>query len=204
MNGIHTLARGSVLIGLVVLGLKYFAYYPDGQCCPSSSDAIESIVNVAKLRWVALLAIRLEFKNPLDDEHPTDITRPEYFFKAVNRGRADHRRGHFSIFSRGVFRPFLAPRRSGSGLGRPCGELPVAGFHQTPGGSVAFDPSRAAAEIHLLSSPMGRHLFTDVAFLRFGVLGGVGNCGCFGWAVLDPALAAAVCLEYFCGPAGVS
>jgi len=56
MNGIHTLARGSVVIGLVVLGLKYFAYYLTGSVA-LLSDAIESIVNVATA-VVALLAIR--------------------------------------------------------------------------------------------------------------------------------------------------
>ncbi len=31
MNGTHTLAAGSVLIGLIVYGLKYFAYYLTGR-----------------------------------------------------------------------------------------------------------------------------------------------------------------------------
>ena len=60
MNGIHTLARGSVLIGLVVLGLKYFAYYLTGS--------------------VALLSdAMLSMANPLTTSIPTDITRLNIF-----------------------------------------------------------------------------------------------------------------------------
>jgi divalent metal cation (Fe/Co/Zn/Cd) transporter len=67
MNGVHTLALGSVVVGLIVLGLKYFAYYLTGSVA-LLSDAIESIVNVATA-VVALLAIRWSSK-PADDEHP--------------------------------------------------------------------------------------------------------------------------------------
>lgn len=76
MNGIHTLAAGSVLIGLVVLGLKYFAYYLTGSVA-LLSDAIESIVNVATA-VVALLAIRWS-SHPLTTGIPTDITRLNTF-----------------------------------------------------------------------------------------------------------------------------
>ena len=76
MSGIHTLARGSVVIGLVVLGLKYFAaYYLTGNVA-LLSDAIESIVNVATA-VVALLAIRWSSK-PADDEHPYGHHKAEF------------------------------------------------------------------------------------------------------------------------------
>jgi cation diffusion facilitator family transporter len=82
MNGIHGLAAGSVLIGLVVLGLKYFAYYLTGSVA-LLSDAIESIVNVATA-VVALLTIRRSSK-PADDEHPYGHHKAEYF-SAVAEG----------------------------------------------------------------------------------------------------------------------
>src|SRR5258705_10848970 len=80
MNGIHRLAAGSVLIGLVVLGLKYFAYYLTGSVA-LLSDAIESIVNVATA-VVALLAIRWS-SQPADDEHPYGHHKAEYFSAVI-------------------------------------------------------------------------------------------------------------------------
>src|SRR3977135_4531066 len=80
MNGIHRLSAGSVLIGLIVLGLKYFAYYLTGSVA-LLSDAIESIVNVATA-VVALLAIRWS-SQPADEEHPYGHHKAEYFSAVV-------------------------------------------------------------------------------------------------------------------------
>jgi cation diffusion facilitator family transporter len=80
MNGIHTLSAGSVLIGLIVLGLKYYAYYLTGSVA-LLSDAIESIVNVATA-VVTLLAIRWS-SQPADDEHPYGHHKVEYFSAVI-------------------------------------------------------------------------------------------------------------------------
>src|SRR5258707_2321993 len=80
MDGIHALALGSVVIGLVVLGLKYFAYYLTGSVA-LLPDAIESIVNVATA-VVALLAIRWS-SQPADNEHPYGHHKAEYFSAVV-------------------------------------------------------------------------------------------------------------------------
>jgi hypothetical protein len=45
MNRVQTLAVGSIVVGIVVLGPKYFAYHLTGSVA-LLSDAIESIVNV--------------------------------------------------------------------------------------------------------------------------------------------------------------
>src|SRR5258705_13846005 len=99
MNGIHTLARGSVLIGLVVLGLKYFAYYLTGSVA-LLSDAIESIVNVATA-VVALLAIRWSAM-------PADVRPPQgRVLLRGRRGRVDCCRRAFDSAC-GLFRLSIA------------------------------------------------------------------------------------------------
>src|SRR4051794_766587 len=76
MTSVRSLAQGSIVVGLVVLGLKYAAYYLTGSIA-LLSDAIESIVNVVTA-IVALLAITLSAK-PADDEHPYGHHKAEYF-----------------------------------------------------------------------------------------------------------------------------
>jgi divalent metal cation (Fe/Co/Zn/Cd) transporter len=56
MKRIQTFAASSIVVGIVVLALKYTAYVLTGSVA-LLSDAIESIVNVATA-GVALLAVR--------------------------------------------------------------------------------------------------------------------------------------------------
>jgi divalent metal cation (Fe/Co/Zn/Cd) transporter len=55
MKRIQTFAAGSIVVGIVVLALKYTAYVLTGSVA-LLSDAIESIVNVATA-VIALLAV---------------------------------------------------------------------------------------------------------------------------------------------------
>ena len=57
MTGTEKIAMGSILIGLIVLGLKTFAWWLTGSVA-LMSDAMESIVNVATA-IAALIAIRI-------------------------------------------------------------------------------------------------------------------------------------------------
>jgi divalent metal cation (Fe/Co/Zn/Cd) transporter len=61
------LAFGSILVGIVVLGLKYLAFHLTGSIA-LYSDALESIINVVTA-IAAFAAIRLSEK-PADREHP--------------------------------------------------------------------------------------------------------------------------------------
>jgi cation diffusion facilitator family transporter len=185
MNGIHTLARGSVVIGLVVLGLKYFAYYLTGSVA-LLSDAIESIVNVATA-VVALLAIRWS-SQPADDEHPYGHHKAEYFSAVIEgvliivAALSILREAHFG---------FLSPRS----LEAPWAGLAVngvAGFINAGWSWLLIRRGRQLRSPALVAD--GRHLFTDV-ISSVGVLGGVGIAAISGWSVLDPALAAAVALN---------
>jgi len=73
---LQTIASVSVVVGLVVLALKYFAYVITGSVA-LYSDALESIVNVATA-VAALVAIRFSAK-PADANHPYGHHKAEYF-----------------------------------------------------------------------------------------------------------------------------
>ena len=74
------LAVGSIVVGLVVLGLKFAAYWLTGSVA-LYSDALESIVNVAAA-VAALVAIRLSAK-PADRNHPYGHHKAEYFSAVI-------------------------------------------------------------------------------------------------------------------------
>ncbi len=67
---------GSIVVGLVVLGLKYLAYWTTGSIA-LYSDALESLVNIATA-IATLLAVRLS-SQPADANHPYGHHKVEYF-----------------------------------------------------------------------------------------------------------------------------
>lgn len=69
------IALGSVAIGLIVLALKFAAYYHTGSVA-LYSDALESTINVVAA-CVALFALRLSAK-PADAKHPYGHQKVEY------------------------------------------------------------------------------------------------------------------------------
>ena len=69
------LAAGSIVVGVLVLGLKLLAYYLTGSVA-LYSDALESTVNIAA-SIAALVAIRLSAK-PADANHPYGHAKAEY------------------------------------------------------------------------------------------------------------------------------
>jgi len=80
MDWTKRLAVWSVVIGTIVLGLKYLAYYLTGSIA-LYSDALESIVNVATA-IVALFAIHVSAK-PADAGHPFGHSKVEYFSAVI-------------------------------------------------------------------------------------------------------------------------
>ncbi|MFN3368878.1 MAG: cation diffusion facilitator family transporter, partial [Thermus sp.] len=69
-------ARLSLLVALLVLGLKALAYLLTGSVA-LLSDALESMVNVAAA-LLALFTIRVA-QRPPDETHPFGHTKAEYF-----------------------------------------------------------------------------------------------------------------------------
>lgn len=82
MRQAERLAAGSILLGLVVLGLKLAAWQATGSAA-LFSDAAESVVNVAASA-IALIALRFAARPP-DAEHPYGHDKAE-FFAAVIEG----------------------------------------------------------------------------------------------------------------------
>ena len=179
------IAWGSVVVGLVVLGIKLLAWWMTGSIA-LLSDALESIVNVATA-VAALIALRVA-QVPADADHPFGHHKAEYF-SAVLEGVLIVIAALFIL--REAWAGFQAPRA----LEAPFGGIAVNLLAGVLNGAWCFVLLRAGRE---LSSPAlaadGRHLLTDVVS-SIGVTGGVALAVLTGWYWLDPALAGLVALN---------
>ena len=185
MTSVRNLAQGSIAVGLIVLGLKYWAYHLTGSVA-LLSDAIESIVNVVTA-VVAFLAISLSAK-PADDEHPYGHHKAEYF-SAVLEGVLIVLAA--ILILREAYFSYLEPRK----LETPWLGLAINGIATVINvgwASLLINRGRARRSPALIAD--GRHLMTDVVS-SLGVLAGVAVAALSGIAVLDPILAALVALN---------
>jgi cation diffusion facilitator family transporter len=179
------LAVGSIVVGILVLGLKYGAYLLTGSVA-LYSDALESIINVATA-ITTLFAVRLSAVPP-DANHPYGHQKVEYLSSVLI--------GVLIIVAalailREAYLAYLDPQ--------PL-EAPVEGL-AVNGLASLINGGWCAALLHFgrrWRSPAlvadGQHLFTDV-ITSLGVLGGVTLVAVTGWLVLDPAIAALVALN---------
>ena len=179
------LAIGSLVIGLVVLGLKALAWWLTGSVA-LLSDALESTVNVATA-IAALVAVRIAAR-PADANHPYGHHKAEYF-SAVLEGVMI------------IVTALLILRQAYSGFLNPVAlDAPIGGL-LVNGGATAINVVWARTLIRrgeALGSPAlvadGRHLMTDVitsAGVAFGLLLAVTT----GWWILDPLMAAVVAVN---------
>lgn len=179
------IAIGSILVGLVVLGLKTLAWWLTGSVA-LLSDAMESTVNVATA-IAALLAIRVASK-PADRDHPYGHHKAE-FFSAVLEGVMI------------IVAALLIMREAWHGLMNPrLLDAPALGLLINLGASAlnGFWCWVLISRGRRLRSPAleadGHHLLSDV-ISSVGVVIGVALAVITGWAVLDPALAALVAVN---------
>lgn len=184
-NRTLAIAAASLLIGLLVLGLKLMAWYVTGSIA-LYSDALESIVNVVTA-IVALIAVRLAQK-------PADAALPYGYHKAE----------YFSAVLVGVMiivAAILIVREAVLGFMAPA--LPTAPMQGLAVSAVATVINMVWAFVlvrhgRAVRSPAleadGRHLFTDV-ISTVGVLVGLALVYLTGWAVLDSLLAGLVALN---------
>ncbi|MGM4990217.1 MULTISPECIES: cation diffusion facilitator family transporter [Tardiphaga] len=185
MTSVRSLAQGSIAVGLLVLGMKYAAYYLTGSVA-LLSDAIESIVNVVTA-IVVLLATTLSAK-PADDDHPYGHHKAEYF-SAVLEGVLIVLAA--ILILREAYQSYLTPRLVEAPwfglLVNAAASVINAGWAWVliRQGRIHRSPALAAD---------GRHLLSDV-YSSIGVLGGVGVAALSGIAILDPILAALVALN---------
>lgn len=179
------IAAVSVVVGIVVLALKYYAFILTGSVA-LYSDAIESIVNVVG-SIVALVALRLATR-PADANHPYGHNKVEYFSVVIEGAMIIV--AAFLIF-REAYGAFLAPRA----LEAPIIGLAINGAATVLNGAwcaVLITTGRRRRSPALIAD--GKHLLTDVVS-SFGVLAGLLLSIATGIPILDPILAALVALN---------
>lgn len=179
------LATGSLIVGLIVLGLKTIAYWMTGSIA-LLSDALESTVNVATA-VAALIAVRIAAR-PADVNHPYGHHKAE-FFSAVLEGVMIIVAA--LLIMQEAYKGFMSPRV----LNAPLEGLLVSGAASVVNGFWCWT---LIAQGRRQKSPAlvadGYHLLSDVVS-SVGVTGGVLLAIITGWAVLDPALAGLVAIN---------
>lgn len=185
MSGTVRIAAGSILIGILVLGIKWFAYMVTGSVA-LYSDALESFVNVVTA-IAALFAVRLS-EQPPDHNHPYGHHKVEYF-SAVLAGALIMVAA--LLIMREAWGAIQAPRTiEAPGLG-----LALAGVASVINALWSW---LLVSRGRKLRSPAlvadGEHLISDV-ITSVGVVIGIALAIYTGWAILDPALAGLVALN---------
>ncbi|MER3479370.1 MAG: cation-efflux pump [Meiothermus sp.] len=178
-------ARLSLLVGLVVFGLKWLAFGLTGSVA-LYSDALESIVNIVAA-GAALIAVRVS-KRPPDANHPYGHTKAEYF-SAVLEGILIALAA-LAIVNEAWHKLFSPAPPQSVGLGL----LVSLGASALNGGLAWFLTRSGRAHRSPALVADGQHVFTDV-LTSGGVLAGVGLAWLSGWWVLDPLLAMAVAVN---------
>ncbi|MFO1037689.1 MAG: cation diffusion facilitator family transporter [Geminicoccaceae bacterium] len=179
------LAAGSVAVGLVVLALKFAAWWLTGSVA-LFSDALESIINVVAA-GIAYVALRVSAR-PADANHPYGHHKAEYFSAVIE--------GVLIVLAaiailREAYFAYISPRP----LDAPVVGLVVNGVASVLNALwcwLLIDRGKRWRSPALVAD--GKHLLADVV-TSIGVLVGVGLVALTGWLVLDPALAALVALN---------
>jgi cation diffusion facilitator family transporter len=175
----------SIAVALVVLALKFVAYWVTGSVA-LYSDALESIVNVMTA-GAAFAAIKVS-ERPADRSHPFGHHKAEYVssvFESVMVILAA------LVIFREAYAAFLNPRT----LNAPALGLAINTAATILNGLWSW---KLFSEGKRLSSPAllaeGWHLAVDV-LTSIGVLAGLLLALATGWTVLDPVMAALVALN---------
>lgn len=185
ISPILRIAAGSILVGIVVLGLKVLAWWMTGSIA-LLSDALESTVNVVTA-IAALIAIRVAAL-PADANHPYGHHKAE-LFSAVLEGVMIIIAA--LLIMREAYHGLMAPRV----LDAPLQGLLVNGAASAINAFwcwVLISQGRKRRSPALTAD--GHHLLSDVISsigVTFGVLLAIET----GWAVLDPTLAGLVALN---------
>ena len=185
MNQVLRLAIGGIVVGVLVLVLKYAAYYVTGSVA-LFSDAAESIVNVATA-VAAFFAVRWSAVPP-DANHPYGHYKAEYLSAVLE--------GVLIVVAalaimRKAYLGFLNPQP----LGAPTLGLVINGLATAINGAwcfLLFRVGRRRRSPALVAD--AHHLWTDVV-TSLGVLVGVALVAVTGWLVLDSIIAGLVALH---------
>ena len=182
MSVVMNLAFGSIVVGIVVLGLKLLSWQMTGSIA-LLSDALESTVNVATA-IAALVAIRVAAL-PADANHPYGHHKAE-FFSAILEGVMIIIAAILILHQ--SYLGLMTPKK----LDAPLSGLMVNGLASVINAVwcwVLISYGRRLRSPALVAD--GRHLLTDVVSsvgVTFGVLIAIST----GWAILDPLMAGLV------------
>ena len=182
MSVVMKLAFGSIVVGIVVLGLKLLSWQMTGSIA-LLSDALESTVNVATA-IAALVAIRVAAL-PADANHPYGHHKAE-FFSAILEGVMIIIAAILILHQ--SYLGLMTPKK----LDAPLSGLMVNGLASVINAVwcwVLISYGRKLRSPALVAD--GRHLLTDVVSsvgVTFGVLIAIST----GWAILDPLMAGLV------------
>lgn len=181
----HSAAVVSLVVGVLVLGLKWLAFALTGSVS-LYSDALESIVNVIAAS-IALFAVYYAGR-PADVNHPFGHTKAEYFSAVLEGGLI----------------LFAAAEIVRAAYGRIVDPVPLQALDVGLGVSVGASVMNAGLAWFLvhhgrrLGSPAlkadGMHVWTDVV-TSAGVVAGVGLAWATGWWILDPLIAILVAVN---------
>jgi cation diffusion facilitator family transporter len=179
------LALGSILVSLIVLGLKVLAYVLTGSVA-LYSDALESVINVVT---AITAAAALWFSaQPADRNHPYGHHKAEYL-SAVLEGVLITLAA-ISIF-RSAYFGFFNPQP----INAPVEGLALSAVATAINGLWAFILIRVGRrEFSMALTADGKHLLTDVV-TSVGVFIGLIGAVAFDLPILDPILAAFVALN---------
>jgi len=189
MSQAMKLGIGSLLLGLVVLGLKLLAWQMTGSVA-LLSDALESIVNVATA-LAALAAIQVAAR-PADANHPYGHHKAE-LFSAILEGVM------IILAALLILKAAWDGFQAAKPLLAPLQGLVINGVASVLNGVwcwVLIREGRRHRSPALVAD--GRHLLLDV-FSSIGVTFGVLIAIETGWAWLDPAMAALVAVNILWG-----
>jgi len=182
---VERIALGSILVGVLVLALKFAAYAITGSVA-LLSDALESIINVVAA-GAALLTIRIASR-PADADHPYGHYKAEYF-SAVLEGVL------IVVAAILILRESYLALADPRGIDAPIPGLLLNGLATLANAGWAMLLVRRGRD---LRSPAlaadGRHLWADVV-TSLGVIAGVVVVALTDIAVLDPIIASAVALN---------
>jgi cation diffusion facilitator family transporter len=176
------MAMASIAVALVVMGIKYLAYWTTGSVA-LYSDALESIVNLITA-IAALVAIRISAR-PADRRHQFGHHKAEYF-SAVLEGVL------IIVAALLILHAAWMALREPRALTEPVAGLAINAVATAINAAWSWTLIRFGRSWR---SPAlvadGWHLFADVA-TSVGVIVGLTLSVLTGWAILDPLLAALV------------
>src|SRR4051812_40609632 len=172
----------SVVVGVVLLGLKFVAYFVTGSAA-IFSDAMESIVNVAASSF-ALYALFYAHR-PADREHPYGHGKIEFMSAGFEGGMIFA--AALAIAYQAIAAVLRPPPLGRFGLGLTL----MAGAMVVNGAMGAYLIRSGRRHRSLTLEADGRHLFSD-AITSAAAIAALLLVRATGWVVLDPIFALAI------------